>query len=132
MLDVSKEVVILNLGLARGLTNQHITSCAIQGARGYGPNARQIKMSESLVDLNNQLLIKAGGELPDPLAQTKLSMGLKPMGTETPAPPVVKTAEDKQYKNMNKKLDVLVHKFDGMGAQIADALVKALNGGPAK
>ena len=124
MLDVSKEVAIMNLSLARGLTNQHITSCAIQGAKGYSPNARQIRMSESLVDLNNQLLVKAGGELPDPLANTKISMGLKPMGTEAPAPPVVKTADDKQYKNLNKKFDVLIN--------ISTKLMESLNGGPVK
>jgi hypothetical protein len=108
MLDAKLEVSLLNLGLLRGLSNQHIQACAIMGNKGWAPNRKQLQMTESLVDLNNQVQIKAGGTVADPLADLKKSLGLAPMTTETVTTPAVDHTA-KEYKNMNRKFDILIN-----------------------
>jgi len=108
-MDFSKEVGIANLGIIRGLSNQMITSSAIQGAKGYAPSLRQMRMAESLVDLNNQMTIKTGGgDSVDPLANLKNSLGLKPMDSK----PVAKTGSDHRITYLTNNFDALSKKLD--------------------
>ena len=104
-LDINKQAKLIALGLVQGLMNQQLQAGAIQGAKGYAPNARAIRMTESIVDLTNQLRIKTDNS--DPLADLKQTLGLS-VPTAQPAP----SADDARLRGIEKANKVLNTKFD--------------------